>query len=136
MKKPELRPEKLDSLTWKISVPDGTLFVTLSEYGKKPWDLRLNLGKSGSTLNAWIYGLGRIISLALQYEVPMDEIIEELSGLTSDKVEKHLNKITIRSGPEGIAYALNQYVKAKKLEELDKEDLKSSRDYPIMEFGE
>ncbi len=135
MRKAELRPERLDSFTWKISVPDGTLFVTLSEYGKEPWDLRLNLGKSGSTLNAWIYALDRIISLAFKYEVPLDEIIEELSGLTSDKRKEHLDRITIRSGPEGIAYALEQYKKAKEIEVAEENDKKNdTHDYPIIQF--
>ena len=133
MKRSEIRPEKMDSSVWKISVPDGTLFVTLSEYQKKPWELRLTLGKSGSTLYAWIFALERIISLALQYEVPIDEIIAELSGLTSDKAQKHLKRITIRSGPEGIAYALNQYLKE---QEIKKSESSHTHEHPILEFDE
>jgi NADH pyrophosphatase NudC (nudix superfamily) len=72
-------------------------------------------------LNTFTEGLGRIISLALQQNVPLEKVIKTLSGINSDTVAWHRFEDTdarpaqILSIPDGIAKLLDKYY-------LNKED--------------
>jgi ribonucleoside-diphosphate reductase alpha chain len=116
-----VRPNRLHSETFTVETGNGKMYVTVSDKDGDPVEVFLNLGKSGQILNTFTEGLGRIISLALQQNVPLIKVIKTLSGINSDTVAWHRFEDTdarpaqILSIPDGIAKLLDKYY-------LNKED--------------
>ena len=100
-----------NSINIKVATPSGMAFVTIVENSKtsKPEQVLINIGKTGHELSAWADALGRIVSLTLRQGVPMTRIISEISNITSGKMKQLQSGARIRSGPEGISYALIKY---------------------------
>lgn len=75
------RPEDLYGFTRTIHTGDGKLYTTVNydEFGIR--EVVTNIGRSGGTLNSLSEAIGRLISLALQYNVPNDEISRSLIGI-------------------------------------------------------
>jgi hypothetical protein len=106
------------SFSVRVVTPDGTMFVhiTEDEQGVPQW-VSINIGKAGTNLSAWADACARLVSRLL----PNVHIaIEELTGITSSRFRQMATGEMIRSGPEGIAYALLKYRGAKYKEEADK----------------
>jgi hypothetical protein len=98
------------SVTWEVKTPDGTMFVHVLEDEGRPVGLMVNLGKAGSAISAWAQATSALATLALEKGAGINELIQELSGLSSDRPpSKYANGVTIRSALDGIAYALMQY---------------------------
>lgn len=103
------RPEVLESDTVRIETPDGTMYVTVVEQHHKPVEVHLMIGKSGYSVRAWAEAVSRIINLALSLGARPEKIIEELSGITTDKI-RITSTTTIRSGPEGLALGMIKWL--------------------------
>lgn len=75
------RPEDLYGFTRTIHTGDGKLYTTVNydEFGIR--EVVTNIGRSGGTLNSLSEAIGRLISLALQYNVPNEEISRSLIGI-------------------------------------------------------
>ena len=106
-------PEVCECSVVKIATPDGTMFVTIIEENNKPIGFRLEIGKSGSTLRTWCDAVGQLATLSIQAGIPLEDIISELSNLSSDKLTITENQVPIRSGPDGFVVALMRYRQAK-----------------------
>lgn len=105
-------PDTLPSYSVQQDTPDGRMFVHISEHNGMPVDIRINIGKAGTNLNAWGEACARLVTRLLP-KIGVHGVIEELSGITSSGL-KVLEKGGIcRSGPEGIALALLKYRKQK-----------------------
>jgi ribonucleoside-diphosphate reductase alpha chain len=78
---PKERPSTLPSLTDKIKTGFGNLYVTISYYNQKPFEVFTSIGKSGYTTMADAEALGRLISLALRSGVDVKEVIRQLKGI-------------------------------------------------------
>jgi len=68
----------------KLTAADGTrrsFLVTVNMQGEHPVEVILTSGKAGDEANADSEALGRIISKALQYGVPVAELIKTLRGI-------------------------------------------------------
>ena len=111
----EYKEEVFKSINVKIESPDGTMYVTILENeGLMPFRVMINIGKAGSPLNAWAYALADFVSDALP-RIGLNSVISKLLSIHSDKVaivpDTLTNEgiITVRSGPEAIAYALIKY---------------------------
>jgi ribonucleoside-diphosphate reductase alpha chain len=91
------RPETLPSWTTKIQTGYGALFVTVSELDHVPFELFATIGKSGHSTNAKTEAIGRLISLALRYHVPIEEITAQLAGISGE---------TPLSGPDGLVMSI------------------------------
>lgn len=68
----------------KLTAADGTrrgFLVTVNMQGKHPVEVILTSGKAGDEANADSEALGRIISKALQYGVPVAELVKTLRGI-------------------------------------------------------
>ena len=121
-------PQK--STTIEVATPDGKLFAIIIEKSGNPHEVLIEIGKTGQSVRAWTDAMGRIISLGLQSGLKIERIIEELSNVTTDKLTKSRGQ-NIRSGPEGVAYALIRYIQdqsASLMEEtkdVDYRDLRS-----------
>jgi ribonucleoside-diphosphate reductase alpha chain len=100
------RPTVLNGTTRKMSSPLGDVFVTINEDGEhKPFEVFATLGKAGSVAMADVEAIGRLISLALRFGIPVNDVYQQLRGISSDKaIGFGDNKVL--SVPDAIAQAL------------------------------
>lgn len=113
-----LNIDELPTITVKVHTPDGTMFVHIIEYKGKPYEVMLNIGKSGYSLAAWANALARVVSLALRSGSDLQSIIAEVSNIKTGKSSRS-NGIEISSGPAGLAHALMLYAQMKDKEKGD-----------------
>ena len=78
---PQERPNSLPSVTDKIKTGFGNLYVTITYYENKPFEVFASIGKSGYSTMADAEALGRMISLALRSGVATKEVISQLKGI-------------------------------------------------------
>ena len=110
-----VRPTRLSADVFRIDTGNGTLYVTVGSSSGKPIEIFLSLGKSGQLLSTLSEALGRVISIALQGGVPIDNIVRTLVGINSDKPtwcrldENDAKPIQILSIPDGLAQLLDRY---------------------------
>lgn len=101
--------ERFTSPTVRVETPDGTMFVIFDEKDDMTLvNIRLVIGKAGSNLTAWTETVSRLLAIALSRGATLDEILTEISTQTSDRMVYNRN-VPIRSGPEGLAYAIQKY---------------------------
>lgn len=100
------RPNVLSGTTRKMTSPLGDVFVTINEDNdKKPFEVFATLGKAGSIATADTEAIGRLISLALRFGVPIQDVYAQLRGISSDRaIGFGQNKVL--SVPDAIAQAI------------------------------
>ena len=106
------RPVVMKGLTYKTQTPLGDAFITInSDDNNNPFEVFVTIGKSGSDVAAMADALGRIISLALRLQSPVEprerirQIIGQLSGIGGMRsVGFGLNRV--RSVPDAMAKVL------------------------------
>ena len=79
------RPQReLEGKTVKAPTAHGTLYVTVNWDNSDglPFEVFATLGKAGSCDSANLEGLTRLISLALQFNIPVAEIIHQLENIS------------------------------------------------------
>jgi ribonucleoside-diphosphate reductase alpha chain len=106
---PKDRPTTLPSVTDKIKTGFGNLYVTISFYNQKPFEVFTSIGKSGYTTMADAEALGRLISLALRSDVDVKEVISQLKGIGGSEpifTEGGL----VQSIPDAIAKILERHL--------------------------
>jgi len=99
------RPDQLDAKVTKIRTGHGNLYVTTAFADGKLVEIFTHLGKSGAAEHAQSEALGRVISTALQYGVPVSTISRQLRGISSVPVFN--NGKLIKSVPDAIASILD-----------------------------
>lgn len=79
--RPRPRPEDLYGFTRTTHTGDGKLYTTVNydEFGIR--EVVTNIGRSGGTLFSLSEAIGRLISLSLQYNVPVEELSRSLIGI-------------------------------------------------------
>lgn len=82
VKKP--RPETLEGRTFKLRTNGGNLFLTINSLHAAPFEVFVRVGKAGDDVMCLCEAIGRQVSLALRYGLPLKEIIEELRGIGGD----------------------------------------------------
>jgi len=75
------RPETLFGFTTKIKTGYGHLYVTVTEYEGRPFEVFATIGKSGRSTTAKTEAIGRLVSLALRAGVTVDKIVDQLKGI-------------------------------------------------------
>jgi ribonucleoside-diphosphate reductase alpha chain len=75
------RPETLKGFTTRIKTGMGQLYVTVTEYDGKPFEVFATIGKSGRSAMAKTEAIGRLVSLALRSGVEVGQIVEQLKGI-------------------------------------------------------
>ena len=99
-----------NTISIRVPTPDGTAFVHVIEgENGKPVHIIVNIGKAGVSVAAWAEAVARLCTMLLNKGVSLNELIDELSAITSEKVKIMSDNSRIRSGPEGIAVALIKY---------------------------
>lgn len=106
---PKDRPSSLPSVTDKIKTGFGNLYVTISFYNQKPFEVFTSIGKSGYSTMADAEAIGRLISLALRSGVDAKEVISQLKGIGGSEpifTEGGL----VQSIPDAIAKILERHL--------------------------
>jgi len=75
------RPETLEGFTTKMNTGMGNLYVTVTEYEGRPFEVFATIGKSGRSTTAKTEAIGRLVSLALRSGVKVEKIVEQLKGI-------------------------------------------------------
>ncbi len=75
------RPETLEGFTTKMVTGYGNLYVTVTEYEGKPFEVFATIGKSGRSTTAKTEAIGRLVSLALRSGVIVEKIVDQLKGI-------------------------------------------------------
>ena len=107
------RPQVLNGRTVKMRSPLGELYVTINEdEDNKPFEVFCTVGKAGGAANADSEAIGRLISLTLRHGIPIDEVRDQLRGISCDRaVGFGPNKVL--SAPDAIAQAIDRYLDAR-----------------------
>lgn len=75
------RPETITGKTNRMKTGYGNLYVTVNEIEGKPFEVFATIGKSGRSTTAKAEAIGRLVSLALRHDVPVEEIVKQLKGI-------------------------------------------------------
>ncbi|OGC52300.1 ribonucleoside-diphosphate reductase, adenosylcobalamin-dependent [candidate division WWE3 bacterium RIFCSPLOWO2_01_FULL_39_13] len=127
------RPRVVVGRTHEISTPFGKAFITVNrngETGRKPFEVFITLGKSGSDTSAMAEALGRLISGWLRSSSDPDKALEEiayqLKGI-GGSVSIGFGQDRIVSMPDAIAKVL--------MNELDLSRKLKDPESPLLEEG-
>lgn len=104
------RPDKASGYTYKMKTGMGNLYVTINEIDGRPFELFAILGKSGQSVTAKTEAIGRLVSVALQHGVPMDELIGQLAGISGSS-QVFQPGGAVLSIPDAIAKVMARYLK-------------------------
>jgi len=75
------RPETVEGFTTKIKTGLGNLYVNVTEYEGRPFEVFATIGKSGNSTTAKTEAIGRLISLALRSGIRVEDIVGQLKGI-------------------------------------------------------
>jgi ribonucleoside-diphosphate reductase alpha chain len=75
------RPDTLEGFTTRIKTGYGYLYVTVTEYDNKPFEVFATIGKSGRSTTAKTEAIGRLVSLSLRAGVEVNQIVDQLKGI-------------------------------------------------------
>ena len=75
------RPDTLEGFTTKMATGMGNLYVTVTEYEGRPFEVFATIGKSGRSTTAKTEAIGRLVSLALRSGVRVEKVVEQLEGI-------------------------------------------------------
>jgi len=78
------RPDTLEGFTTRIKTGMGQLYVTVTEFDGRPFEVFATIGKSGKSTMAKTEAIGRLISLALRSGVDVSEIIDQVKGISGE----------------------------------------------------
>jgi len=149
-KKP--RPRCLSGYTFQINTPLGKAFVTINENGdEQPFEVFINTAKAGSETAAVSEAIGRLSSYILRLASPvaprdrLSEIIRQLSGIGGGS-SWGFGPNRVRSLPDGVSQALQEYIDNYKQGELidnnfkhlerDQAGMQHIADKPIIKIGD
>ena len=98
-----------------VDTPDGKMFVVFFEDFKDTLvAIQIHIGKTGTSLAAWTNGVGILINSLLEHGATVDKILIALSNITTHKtVYTNSQIIPIRSGIDGLVYAIMKYNETK-----------------------
>ena len=101
--------------TIKDTTPWGSIYITLNLDGKEPFEIFINVGKSGSEMKAMTEALSRVISIGLRSGCSLEDFIDTLKGLSGKEYwmlecdDDHV----ARSIPDAIALLLDKLINRK-----------------------
>jgi ribonucleoside-diphosphate reductase alpha chain len=103
------RPDKLRGTTYRKETPLGVAFISINEDEKgQPFEVFITLGKAGGSAMADAEAMGRMISLALRSGIPLQSVIKQLRGISSDRAVG-LGPNKVLSVPDAIGIALDDW---------------------------
>ena len=96
-----------NTYSYQLNTPEGQMWVHIIEKDDKPIMVTVNIGKTGSVIQAWAAATSHLITELFKH-ASHHTVIELISNITTDRVRIGKTSV-IRSGPEGIATALIWY---------------------------
>jgi ribonucleoside-diphosphate reductase alpha chain len=115
------RPETVEGFTTKIRTGLGNLYINVTEFEGRPFEVFPIIGKSGKSITAKAEAIGRLVSLALRSGVRVDDIIAQLKGIGGEHPVFQKDGLVL-SIPDAIAKVLEtRYLKGngKKVQSKD-----------------
>jgi ribonucleoside-diphosphate reductase alpha chain len=105
------RPETVEGFTTKIKTGLGNLYINVTEYEGRPFEVFPIIGKSGKSTTAKAEAIGRLVSLALRSGVKVDDIVAQLKGISGEHPVFQRDGLVL-SIPDAIGQLLeNRYLK-------------------------
>jgi ribonucleoside-diphosphate reductase alpha chain len=101
------RPDTLEGFTTRVKTGLGQLYVTVTEYDGKPFEVFATIGKSGRSTTAKTEAIGRLVSLAFRSGVTVDKVVEQLKGIGGEH-PVFQNGGLVLSIPDAIARVLEK----------------------------
>jgi len=105
---PTKRPAILEGFTEVIKTGYGNLYVTINTYEGKPFEVFVQIGKSGYSTMADAEAIGRLASLALRSGVSVEDVVEQLEGIGGSS-QVYSGGTLIMSIPDAIAKLLKKH---------------------------
>ena len=108
--------------TIRDTTPWGSIYVTLNLDNNEPFEVFINVGKSGSEMKAMTEALARTISIGLRSGGKLEDFIDTLKGLSGkecwmlDCDDDHV----VRSTPDAVALLLEKLIEREAAEDGDK----------------
>ena len=85
----------------------GHLYVTVTEFEGRPFEVFATIGKSGKSTMAKTEAIGRLVSLALRSGVDVEDIVDQIKGITGEHVVFQ-NGDMVLSIPDAIGQVLEK----------------------------
>ncbi len=112
---PKIRDTALSGITYKKHTPVGTAYVTINSNGRNdPFEIFVNVSKTGSEVAASAEALGRLISLILRLPGPLDTrkrveaVVGQLLGIGSGR-PLGFGPDRVESLPDGVAQVIAEH---------------------------
>lgn len=86
--------------------PDGNVTVFITE--TEPLTISITIGKAGTSVAAWAYGMSELLNLVFEHH-PLDVVIDKLTNITTHQSSLNTNGVEVRSTIEAVAFALREY---------------------------
>lgn len=106
--RPVTRPQVLEGFTEAIKTGYGNLYVTVNSYEGNPFEVFVQIGKSGFTTMADAEATGRLISLSLRSGVDVRDVVEQLEAIGGSSPVFSGGQV-IMSVPDAIAKVLRRH---------------------------
>ncbi len=106
--KPLKRPQYLEGFTEVIKTGYGNLYLTVNTYEGRPFEVFVQIGKSGYTTMADAEAIGRLTSLALRSGIGVKDVVEQLEGIGGASPVFSEGKL-VMSLPDAIAAVLRKH---------------------------
>ena len=101
------RPSVLEGFTEMTKTGMGNLYVSVSEYKNRPFELFAIIGKCGKSTTAKTEAIGRLISLAFRSGIHVEEVIDQLKGISGEHAVFQEGGLVL-SIPDAIAKVLTK----------------------------
>ena len=104
----EKRPQVLSGFTEVVRTGHGNLYVTVNTVEERPFEVFVQIGKSGYTTMADAEAIGRLASLGLRAGISAKEIVEQLEGIGGASPVFSEGKL-VMSIPDAVAAVLKRH---------------------------
>lgn len=77
----EKLPDRRKCITQRLKIDNQTIYFTVGLYPDgRPGELFIDMHRTGTSMRGWCGSTAKLISLMLQYGIPLSEIVEALVG--------------------------------------------------------
>lgn len=103
------RPEVVDAKTYRIETAEGKMYVTIGHDERKmPFEIFCRLGKAGTTRNADLDAVSKLVSDMFRMNVHPARIVRTLRGIRS--MPFGFGEDRVESVPDAIAQVVDRYM--------------------------
>ena len=108
LEKPRERPMQMRGVTERVRTGHGNTYITINfDEDARPFEVFTTVGKAGSCDSANLEAISRLVSLALRSGIRVDQVIEQIQGITCHPVWDQ--GMQVRSAPDAVSLALKKH---------------------------